>query len=160
MPGGPLLMTSAVPDTSGNVFPGVHTASTKYREGLGVAANISSDRIWHLEFTMPPVLPGGTCKLVLIAVANATSGVAKVNPKWVSVDPAAGENAFTATRNAEGTTTLTWSTGDNDDDKQTKITLDADTVVAKETIVMDLVFEATGWTLAQQSTWTAFLVWE
>lgn len=157
---GPFRPSSAVPDTSGDVYPNVHTANSKYREGLGVAASISSDRTWHLEFDCPPVLPAGTCKLVLIGVANATTGSAKINPKWVSVDSGAGENAFTATRVAEGTTTATWAAGDNDDDKRVKITLDADTPVGGETIVMDLVFEASGWTLAQVSTWKVFVVWE
>lgn len=155
---GPIHPLSAVPDTSGDVYPNVHADSSKYREGMGVAASLGSDRTWHLEFEMPPVLPTGTSKLLLIAVADAASGSAKVNPKWASV--ADGEISFGATRNAEGTATLTWGGGDNHKDKRTKITLDADTVVAGETIVMDLVFETSGWTLAAVSTWKAVIVWE
>ena len=155
---GPVSPISAVPDTSGDVYPNVHADSSKYREGLGVAASIASDRIWHLEFETPPVLPSGTCKLVLIAMADAATGAAKVNPKWVSV--ADGESAFAATRVAEGTTTLTWTSGENHKDKRVKITLDADTVVAGETIVMDLVFETSAWTLAVVSTWKAVVIWE
>ncbi|MBI4719258.1 MAG: hypothetical protein HY763_15785 [Planctomycetes bacterium] len=156
--GGPLRPSSAVPDTSGDVFPNVHTANGKYRDGLGVAAGLTANRTWHLEFDLPPALPAGTCTLVLQAVANAGSGVAKVNPQWASV--AAAENPFAATRNAEGTSTLTWATADNDKIKQVKITLDADTPAGGETMVMDLVFEASGWTLTQVSTWRAFVVWE
>lgn len=155
---GPISPISAVPDTSGDVFPHVHADGSKYREGMGVAASLSGDRTWHLEFEAPPVLPAGTCKLVLIAVADAGSGSAKVNPKWASV--ADGESAFAATRSAEGTTTLTWSGGDNHKDKRTAIVLDADTVVAGETMVMDLVFEASGWSLAAVSTWKAAVIWE
>lgn len=156
--GGPLWPHSAIPDTSGDVYPHVHVSGSAYREGLGVAASLSSDRTWHLEFTLPPVLPAGTCKLVLRAVANATSGAAKVNPKWVSV--ADGEDPFAATRSAEGTTTLTWSSGEADKIKESKITLDADTPVGGETLVLDLVFEASGWTLADVSTWQAMVIWK
>lgn len=156
--GGPLRPAGAVPDTSGDVYPNVHVSGSAYRQGLGVAASLAGDRTWHLEFALPPVLPAGTCKLVLRAVADATSGAAKVNPKWVSV--ADGEDPFAATRNAEGTTTLTWSGADADKIKESKVTLDADTPVGGETLVMDLVFETTGWTLAEVSTWQAMVIWE
>lgn len=108
---------------------------------------------------MPPTsLPTGTCKLNLLALANATSGNAKVNPKWASV--AAEEDPSGATLNAETTSTLTWAAGDNDQYKSLKITLDADTPVAGETIVLDLVFETASWTLAQVSTWQVCILWE
>ena len=107
---------------------------------------------------MPPSLPTGTGKLRLLALANATSGVAKVNPKWVSV--AVEEDPSGATLNAEGTSTVTWSTGDNDQYKELKVNLDADTLAASEEVVMDLVFETTSWTLAQVSTWIASIIWE
>jgi len=155
---GPIHPISAVPDLSGDTFPNIHADSSKYREGMGVAASLGGDRTWHIEFETPPVLPSGTCKLVLVAVADAASGSAKVNPKWVSV--ADGESSFAASRNAEGTTTLTWAGGENHKDKRVIITLDADTVVAGETIVMDLVFETSGWTLAAVSTWKTAVIWE
>jgi hypothetical protein len=70
------------------------------------------------------------------------------------------EDPSSATLNAEGTSTLTWAAGDNDQYRELKITLDADTPVAAEVIVMDLVFETTSWTLAQVSTWPASLIGE
>lgn len=152
---------SAVPVTVGRVFPNIHIgagANSKHDEGLGVEASVGADSTWRLRFQMPTTLPSGTIKLKLLALANATTGVAKVNPKWVSV--AAEEDPSSATLNAEGTSTVTWSTGDNDQYKELKVTLDADTVVAGETIVMDLVFETTSWTLAQVSTWIASIIWE
>lgn len=162
MAGGPIFPHSAYPVTSGNVFPNFHVgagANSKHDEGLGVAASIGADSTWRLRFWMPPSsLPSGTCKLRLLALANATSGSAKVNPKWVSVAPE--EDPSGATLNAEGTSTLTWAAGDNDQYKELKITLDADTPVAGEVIVMDLVFETSSWTLAQVSTWQAAVIWE
>lgn len=160
MPAGPLFPSSAVPDASGEAYPAIHAAGFGFREGLGVVAGPSADRTWHLEFDLPPALPPGVCKLVLIATAGASSGVAKVNPKWACVDPSAGDNAFTAARTAEGTATFAWSAGDDNDDKQTRIILDANSLTPGGTVVLDLVFEASGWTLAAASTWKAFVVWE
>lgn len=160
MPGGPIAPISAVPDTSGRLFPNVHIGSTnsKLDEGLGVEASLGADAIWHLRFKMPEVLPSGTAKLQLWALADATSGAAKVNPKWVSVNNA--ENPDTATRNAEGTSTLTWASGNDDDYHELLVTLDADTIVAGEMVVMDLTFETSSWTLAAVSTWIPFIIWE
>lgn len=161
MAGGPIFPHSAFPVTAGRVFPNFHVgagANSKQDEGLGVEASVGADSTWRLRFQMPPTLPTGTGKLRLLALANATSGVAKVNPKWVSV--AVEEDPSGATLNAEGTSTVTWSTGDNDQYKELKVTLDADSLVASEEVVMDLVFETTSWTLAQVSTWIASIIWE
>lgn len=162
MAGGPYLPHSRYPATSGRVFPNFHVgagANSKHDEGLGVEASVGADSTWRLRFLMPPTsLPSGTCKLRLLALANATSGSAKVNPKWASV--AAAEDPSSATLNAEGTSTLTWAAGDADDYKELKITLDADTPVAGEMIVMDLVFETSSWTLAAVSTWIPSIIFE
>lgn len=162
MSGGPLFPYSAFPVTSGKVFPNIHVgagANSKHEEGLGVMASVSGDAIWRLRFQMPPSsLPSGTGKLRLIALAAATSGAAKVNAKWASV--ATEEDPSSASLNAEGTSTLTWSTGDDDQYKELKITLDADTLVADEIVVMDLTFETSSWTLAEVSTWIPTIIWE
>ena len=151
MAGGPIAPISAIPATSGRVFPHVQVASSVNIEGLGVEASVGADATWNLVFQMPPTLPTGTAKLLLQAIANATSGVAKPNPKWVSV--AAEENPFTASRNAEGVGTITWAAGDANVFKELKIDLDADTIVAGEHVVLDLVMETASWTLAVVSLW-------
>ena len=161
MAGGPIFPHSAFPVTAGRVFPNFHVgagANSKQDEGLGVEASVGADSTWRLRFQMPPTLPTGTGKLRLLALANATSGVAKVNPKWVSV--AVEESPSGATLVAETTQTVTWGAGDNDQYKELKVTLDADSLVASEEVVMDLVFETTSWTLAQVSTWIASIIWE
>ncbi|MCH8061819.1 MAG: hypothetical protein IH861_04890 [Chloroflexi bacterium] len=168
MAGGPIFPHSAFPVTADRVFPNFHVgagANSKHDEGLGVEASVGADLTWRLRFQMPPSLPTGTGKLRLLALANATSGVAKVNPKWAAV--AIEEDPSGATLNAEGTSTVTWSTGDNDQYKELKVTLDADTDEltgakngASKEVVMDLVFETTSWTLAQVSTWIASIIWE
>lgn len=164
MAGTQLMPISVFAVTAGFVFPNVHVgagANSKQDEGLGVAdaTTLTTDAIWRLRFKVPknlPVLPG-TPTLMLDALANATSGAAKFNPKWASV--AAEESPSGATLNAEGTQTITWASGDNDQYKHAEVTLDADTVVAGETIVMDLVFEDTNFTLAVVSTWQVWVEW-
>lgn len=161
MAGGPVFPVSAFPVTADRVFESVHVgggANSKEDIGMGVEASVGADSIWRLRFKTPHVLPTGTAKLQLYALANATSGDAKVNAKWASVAPE--ESPSGATLNAEGTSTLTWASGDADVYKELEITLDADTIVAQEMIVMDLTFETTSWTLAQVSTWYAMIVWE
>ncbi len=162
MAGGPIFPCSVFPVTTDRVFPNIHVgagSNSKHTQGLGVQASVGADSIWRLRFVMPPTaLPSGTCKLRLLALANATSNAAKVNPKWASV--AANEDPSAATLQAEGTTTVTWAAGGNDKFTETKITLDGDTPVAGEIIAMDLVFETSSWTLAVVSTWLASVIWE
>ena len=162
MAGGPVFPFSAYPVTADRVFRNVHVgggANSKHDEGLGVEASLGADAIWRLRFLMPPTLPTGTGKIRLIQLSNVGgTQAAKVNPKWASV--ALGENPSAATLNAEGTSTLSLVVGDADDYKEVKVTLDADTLVAGEIVVMDLTFETTGWTLAVVSTWQAAIIWE
>ena len=156
----PIFPFSCFP-ASPNAFANVHVgagANSKQDQGLGVAASITVDTIWRLRFQLPGTLPPGTLKLRLIALANATANAVKINPKWAST--AMEESPSGMTLNAETTQTITWAAGDNDQYKELKVTLDADTAVGGEIIVMDLTFETTGWTLAVVSTWIPTLVWE
>lgn len=162
MAGGPIFPFSAVPRTAGKVFPNVHKGNTnsKLISGLGVMASLDADATYDLLFQMPPSIPSGTPKLILLALANATANSAKVNPKWSAVSRSGG-NPDTASLTAEGTSTVTWASGDNDDFKETKITLDATTApAAEQVLVMELVFETSSWTLAAVSTWIPYVIWE
>jgi hypothetical protein len=164
MAGGPIAPHSRFPATAGAVFAYVYVsagANSKHEEGLGVAASIAADATWRLRFQLPPAIPTGTFKLLLRAQANATSGSAKVNPKYAFV--AAGADPGGATLNAQGTQTVTWAAGDNDKYKDAKITLNAITAPTtgdeNKAVVLDLVFETASWTLAHVSSWHAFLIW-
>lgn len=162
MAGGPLFPRSIYYATADKVFPYVWEGQTnsKHEEGIGVMASLDADATIELRFLMPPSLPTGTCKLKLRALADATSGAAKVNPKWKSIAPEESADVATGSLNAEGTGTITWAAGDSDVYKELEITLDADTVTADEEIVMELVFETSSWTLAAISTWIASIIWE
>lgn len=161
MAGGPLFPYSAHPVTAGRVFPNTHiaaAANSKHERGMGVEASVGADSIWRLRFECPGTLPSGTGKIRLRALAAATTGNAKVNVKWRSV--AMEEDPAGSAPTAEGVSTLTWAAGDSDVYKELKVTLDADTLVGGEIVVVDLTFETALWTLAVVSTWTAAIIWE
>ncbi len=174
MAGGPVFPHSAVPVTAARVFPNIHvgagTVGSPEEEGLGVEASVGANATWRLRFQMPPTLPSGTGKLRLLALANATSGIARVNPTWASVN--IGEDPSGFALFAEGITadavagfagagaTLEWGAGDNDQYGEAKWNLNADTLVALEEVIMNLVFETSSWTLAAVSTWIASIIWE
>ena len=163
MAGGPIFPHSAFPVSANDVFPNIHVgagANSKHDEGLGLAnaTEVAADATWRLRFQMPPTLPTGTGKLRILSLAGAETGVVKPNAKWVSV--AVEEDPSAATPIAEGVGTITWSTADDDQYKETKVTLDADTLVASEEVVMDLVFEDASMTLAVVSTHIVSIIWE
>ena len=151
---------SRIPITAGKVQPRIHFGATNSRaiEGMGVMASLDGNAAWHVLFPrMPNPLPAGTPTLVVRALANATTGVARVNPSWASF--AVEETYDTLTLNAEGVQSVTWASGDADQFKEATFTLDADTVVAGEMIFLSLGFETSSWTLAAASTWLAFITW-
>jgi hypothetical protein len=162
MAGGPFFPHSAYPVTAGNCFPNIHVgggANSKHEEGLGVAASVAADSTWRLRFQIPPAIPTGTAKLLLRALANASTGAAKVTPQLAKV--AGGASPSGATLTAEAQQTVTWTAVDVYVD--TKVTLTNTTIAAgdeNKALVCDLIFGATGWTLAQTSTWQASIIWE
>ncbi len=162
MAGGPILPASALPLTAPNVFPFVFVgdgANGHRSNWLGVIASVPADSIWDMEFVMPPsALPSGTGKIRILALADAVTGDAKINVKWASV--AVEEDPSAATMNAEGTSTITWGANDDDEYKELKVTLDADTLVAGEIVVMQLTFETASWTLAVTSAYLPMIIWE
>ncbi len=159
MAGGPFFPHSAFPVNAGLVFPNFHVgagATSKEDEGLGVAnaTDLTGDAIWRLRFQMPTTLPTGTATLLVRAIAALEAGDLSVEPKWASV--ASDEEPGAATMNTEGpdpdsrvggdgsnadNSTFGWATGDDDKYIEARWTLNADTVVAAEEIVMDLTID-------------------
>ena len=157
MAGGPFLPSSAFPvGTSGEIFPNVHVgdgANASSQEGLGVAnaTDLTADRIWHLTFQMPTTLPTGTATFRVFVLADIQAGDFSIDPAWASV--AMDQDPSAATLTAEGpdpdsrtggngsntdNSTFGWDTADDDVYIEARWTLNADTVVAGEVIVMDL----------------------
>jgi hypothetical protein len=162
MAGGAIYPTSAYPaDTAGRLFPSFYSGAggnaAPHDEGLGVKASLDADATWELRFPMPPAIPSGTFKLRLLALANATSGAAKVTVKDGRCP--AGSSPSAATLTSETQVTVTWAAGNNDQYLETKVAL---TTVpqANDLLVVALTFNTTGWTLAAVSTWVASIIWE
>jgi hypothetical protein len=159
--------------TAGNLFAGHHVgagANVKRFEGFQVAASIAADSTLELDFVMPPAIPTGTPTFRILCMANATSGAARINPKWVSV--AAGVSPSGATPVAETVTptsvagaagvgdTVTWGASDNDQLIDIRWTMNATTVpAANELVVVNLVFETASYTLAQVLTFKPMIGW-
>lgn len=155
MAGGPIFPCSAYPVTASRVFPYFLTAEMP--EGLGYEASLGADAIWRLFYRLPPTLPTGTCKLLMVCQANATTGNAKLNPKWKSYG--ANEVPAAASLTAEGVATIAFATTAYRL-TESKITLDADTPVGGELVMLDLVGETASWTLAQILSVQACIIWE
>jgi hypothetical protein len=159
MAGGPIYPFSVGYPSNGNVYPGYHVGSTNNRQWYGhrCIASLGTDSILELMFQIPQVLPSGVSKLRCLILADAVAGNGVINPAWASL--AVGEDYDTISLNAEGNDTTTWAAGDDEELLESIITLDADTIVADEIVVMQITFDDT-WTLAAISTWDFSIIWE
>jgi hypothetical protein len=155
MAGGPIFPCSAYPVTTDRVFPTFLTAEMP--EAMGFQASLGADAIWRMFFLMPPTLPTGTGKLLCLCQANATTGNARLNVKWKSYAPT--EVPAAASLNAEGVATVAFATTAYRL-TELKTTLDADTLVGGELVMLDLVGETASWTLAQIMGVVAAIIWE
>lgn len=113
------------------------------------AADISADDdLFALQWRLPNPLPSGlTGKLLVITRANATSGVIALQNDWKCVSDAQNPDAIAF--NAEGGTELDITTATTAHErKATKQTLDADTLVADETLFMQIAVDDSAHTIA------------
>lgn len=168
MAGGPLYPSSSyISDTAGRLFPSIHAGAggnvASHDEGFGVMASLSADATLELRFPIPPTVPSGTLKLRMLALANATSGAAKVTVKDAAATPAGSPsssgNPSAVSLTSETQTTVTWAASENDRYKEAKVTLTA-SPAANDQLVVAILFSTTGWTLAQVSTWMFSIIWE
>lgn len=164
MAGGPIYPSSAYPaDTVGRLFPNFYAGgggnAAPHDEGLGVMASLSADATWELRFPVPPIIPTGTVKLRVLSLANATSGVLKFTVKDGRCP--AGSSPSGATLTSETQSSLTWSTGNNDEYMETKLALTGlGSLAGNDVVVVAITFNTTGTTLAAVSTHLVSLIWE
>lgn len=161
MAGGPLFPFSAIPKTQNQIFANVHVGSgpnSTHEEGMGAQATVTSDATWNLRYQAPPSLPTGSPYLDLWAISFANSGDAKVHFRWAC--SGSGTIPSSITLASEGTLTITWSVASPDRYREHKLALDATSIIAGQTIVGNLTFEFSGWTLPLVSTWRAPIIWE
>jgi hypothetical protein len=134
-------------------------------EGVGVVGALNADSLAVLQFNIPPtgVTITGTLKLRLLAMANATAGIAKLDIIDGVTSPNTSIGASNFTTEAGGPTiTKTWtgSAGSTADNLfESKVTLTA-APAAGQIVTVILAFRTSGWTLAQASVWQASLIWE
>lgn len=161
MAGGALLPSSIyLGGASGNLsatfyIPATNTNGAGAIEGVGVIASLAADAPAVIQFNMPESIPTGTLKLRCLAMANATSGVAKLTVSDKNV--AAGNSLGTSTLNTETQLSQTWATADIL--VENKITLTS-TPAANDILTVLATFNTTGWTLAALSVWQFSIVWE
>ncbi len=163
MASGSLYPSSLVFVTSGLVGPAVHVgaASTGLRRTRGIrvvaAADLSANADVEMTFDMPPALPSGTGKLILVGRTTGT-GNSLIAIDWASV--AIGEDPSAATLLSEGTSILTVAGGDSDKFLRLKVTLDADTLTADKIVCMRMRFIQASYTLNQPFTVAPSMRWE
>jgi hypothetical protein len=161
MAGGPLLPSSMyLGGASGNLFPNFYIPATNTNgagamEGIGVVASLAADASAVLQFNMPPSIPTGTLKLRCLAMANATSGVAKLTIK--DKNCAAGSSLGTTTLNSETQVSQTWATADILVENLVTLTT---TPTAEDILTVLATFNTSGWTLAANSTWQFSIIWQ
>jgi hypothetical protein len=165
MAGGPLLPSSVyLGGAAGNLSATFYTSgagttiANSTIEGVGVVASLTADAAAVLQFNLPEVIPAGTCKLRVLAWANATSGVAKLD--IADGQTAAGSNIANTTLTTEAgspTISQTWATADII--VENKVTLTT-APVANDILTVLATFRTASWTLAQTSVWQFSLVWE
>jgi hypothetical protein len=161
MAGGPILPSSVyLGGAAGNLSPTFYVPATNTNnagaiEGIGVIASLAADASAVLQFNMPESIPSGTLKLRCLAMANATSGVAKLTVGDKNV--AAGSSLGTSTLNSETQLSQTWATADIL--VENKITLTS-SPSANDILTVLATFNTSGWTLAATSVWQFSIVWE
>jgi hypothetical protein len=162
MASGPIMPSSIyLGGASGNLYPNFYIPATNTNtagalEGIGVVASLGADAPAVLQFNMPEAIPSGTLKLRCLAMANATSGVAKLTVKDASTS--AGSNIGATTLTTETQLSQTWATADIL--VENKITLTATAPTANQILTVLATFNTASWTLAAASTWQFSLVWE
>jgi|SRR5208337_4476856 len=161
MAGGPLLPSSIyLGAASGNLYPAYYQPNTNtnnagWLEGVGVVASLGSDASAVLQFNMPETIPTGTLKLRCLAMANATSGVAKMTAS--DGVTSAGSNIGATTLTSDTQVSQTWATADIL--VENKVTL-ASAPSANQILTVNCKFQTSGWTLAAASVWQFSVVWE
>jgi len=165
MAGGPILPSSVyLGGASGSLYPNFYIPNTNTNgagalEGVGVVSSLTSSTNGYpavMQFNMPESLPTGTLKLRMLAMANATSGVAKVTIS--DGKTSAGSNIGATTMTSETQTSQTWATADILVENKVTLTTSPS---ANDILTVVATFNSTSaWTLAAASVWQFSVVWE
>jgi hypothetical protein len=164
MAGGPLLPSSVyLGGASGNLsstvyVPATNTNTAGALEGIGVIASLAADAPAVMQFNMPETIPTGTLKLRILAMANATTGVANLDIADGATSAGSNIGATTLTTEAGSpTVAITWATADILVEKKVTLTT---VPTANQILTVMPTYRTSGYTLAAVSVWQYSLVWE
>jgi hypothetical protein len=162
MAGGPIAPDSIYLGAgAGTLFPNFYSGaggnSAPVEEGIGVIASLVSQTAAYLRFPMPPAIPSGTMKLLIRCLANASTGTVKITPADGTCGSGSSPSAVSLTTDAQAS--LTWGAGDADKYKDAKIALSS-VPSPNDSLVVQLAFNNTGWTLAVILTLRVWVLWE
>src|SRR6516225_1347337 len=167
MAGGPILPSSVyLGGAAGNLSSTFYTSgagtttANSIIEGIGVVASLGADASAVMQFNIPGtgVIPTGALKCRVLAWANATSGVAKLD--IIDGRTPAGSNIANATFTTEAgspTISQTWATADIIVENKVNLT---QSPTANDIYTVIATFRTASWSLAQASVWQFSLVWE
>ena len=161
MSGGPIFPSSLyLGGASGNLFPTFYIPATNTNaagalEGIGVIASLGTNAAAVLQFNMPESIPSGTLKCRCLAMANATSGVAKLTLS--DGVTSGGSSIGVSTLTGDSQVSQTWATADIL--VENKVTLSS-SPTANQILTVLATFNSSGWTLGAQSVWQLSVVWE
>ena len=164
MSGGPVLPSSLyLGGASGNLFPNFYVPATNTNtagalEGVGVVASLAADAPAVMQFNMPEAIPSGTCKLRVLATANATTGNAKLDIADGATSAGSNIGATTLTTEA-GSPTITQAWATADVLVENKVTLTT-APTANQILTILATFRTASWTLEAVSNWQFSIVWE
>jgi hypothetical protein len=152
---------------SGNLYSAFYNPNTAGNnagqlEGIGVIASLGVQAAAVLQFNMPESIPTGSLKLRLLAMANASSGIAY----WKTKDCVTSAGASIAAQSllSEADQSLNWASSGPDLLFENKQNLSA-APAANQILTVLITFalqgsSTTAFTLAQASIWQPSIVWE
>lgn len=161
--------------TAAKVFEGLYAKTggtyTPGIWGIGVMASLDGDAKVEELFRAPPEIPGGTTpKIQAFMLADATSGLAKIEPAWRAVGPdtdltnvnLSTEGLTPTLRTGGGASdTMQWEAGDNVRALLASWTMDATTApTLNQLILVTWNFRTSGWTLAVPLVLVTDIIWE
>lgn len=163
MAGGPVAYSSAIPLQESKAFESIYDGAGTHEDRelmlfIADATTVDADEaLWVLKFQMPEVVPTGTAKLRSRIRANATSGVLGLNIQWKSVGPNESPDDIAYSDEASWDITVP-STADQS--KTQTLDLNADTVVAGETVYVLVEVDDSAHTVAVDVGCDFDIIWE
>lgn len=160
--------------TSGKVFEHGYVKTGTFSPtiwGMGVMGTLDGDAVVQEYYRAPPEIPGATSpKLQILLLADAITGVARIEPAWRAVNAdvditsvALSTEGLTPTARTGGGAgdTMQWESGDAARALLASWTMDATTApAANQLILVTWTFRTASWSLAVPLCGLSDILWE